>query len=378
MTRGSLCQYSCVHASTSLLRFACLCLRSSHARTSHSSARVVRTLLVNLRCNVCTAPLHANTTRSMPTQLCMRELQTRRSAQSALSRSAAFSSFYSDSELIGKPMTRGSLCQYSCVHASTNLHKFACFWLRSSHARSSESSARVVRTLLVGLLCNVGTAPALANTTESMPTQLCMRQLHMRWSAQSALSRSAASDCFLHAFLPAGEANDTWQPLPIQLHACEHKMLKFACFSLRLSHARSSHSSARVVRTPLVNLCCNVCTAPLHANTTRSMPTQLCMRDLQTLWSAQSALSRSAAFNCFYSNLELIGKRMSRGSLCQKSCVHANTSLLKFACFCLRSSHARTSHSSARVVRTLLVNLCCNVCTAPLHANTTRSMLKAL
>ena len=188
--------------------------------------------IVHLSYNVCTAPLHANTTQSMPTQLCMQHIQTRRSAQSALSRSAAFSSFYSNSELIEKPMTRDSLCRYSCVHASTSLHKFACFWLRSSHARSSESSARVVRTLLVRLLCNVGTAPALANTTGSMPTQLCMRQLQMRWSAQSALSRSAASDCFLHAFLPAGEANNTWQPLPIQLHACEHKtssLLVFSC-----------------------------------------------------------------------------------------------------------------------------------------------------
>ena len=374
MTRNSLCQYRCVHASTSLLRFACFCLRSSHARTSHSSARVVRNLLVHLSYNVCTAPLHANTTQSMPTQLCMQHLQTRRSAQSALSRSAAFSSFYSNSELIEKPMTRDSLCQYSCVHASTSLHKFACFWLRSSHARSSESSARVVRTLLVRLLCNVGTAPALANTTGSMPTQLCMRQLQMRWSAQSALSRSAASDCFLHAFLPAGEANNTWQPLPIQLHACEHKMLKFACFSLRLSHARSSHSSARVVRTLLVNLCCNVCTAPLDANTTRSMPTQLCMRELRTLWSAQSALSTSAALNCFYSDPKLLGKWMTRNSLCQYRCVHASTSLLRFACFCLRSSHVRTSHSSARVVRNLLVHLSYNVCTAPLHANTTQSM----
>ena len=41
-------------------------------------------------------------------------------------------------------MTRGSVCQYSCVHASTSLLKFACFWLRSPHAKSSDDSAQVV------------------------------------------------------------------------------------------------------------------------------------------------------------------------------------------------------------------------------------------
>ena len=103
------------------------------------------------------------------------------------------------------------------------------------------------------------------------------------------------------------------------------------------------------------------------------MPTQLYMQRLQTRRSAQSALSRSTALNCFYSNPQMPGKRMTRGSLCQYSCVHASTSLLKFAWFCLRSSHATSSHSSARFVRTLLVILSCNVCTVPLHANTTRA-----
>ena len=136
--------------------------------------------------------LHASTTRSMPTQLCMRHNQMRRSAQSALSRSAAFHSFLSNPELLGKRMTHGSLCQYSCVHASTSLPKFACACLRLLHARSSQSSARVVRTLLVNLPCNVCTAPLHANTTRSMPTRICMRHHQTRRSAQSALSRSAA------------------------------------------------------------------------------------------------------------------------------------------------------------------------------------------
>ena len=192
MTHGSLCQYSCVHASTSLLKFACVCLRLLHARSSQSSARVVRTLLVKLSCNVCTAPLHANTTRSMPTQLCMRHHQTRRSAQSALSRSAAFLIFSSNPKLLGKRMTRGSVCQYSCVHASTSLLNFACFWLRSPHAKSSDDSAQVVHLLLVKMSCNVCTAPLHANTTRSVPIQLCMRHHQTRRSAQSALSRSAA------------------------------------------------------------------------------------------------------------------------------------------------------------------------------------------
>ena len=295
MTRGSLCQYSCVHASTSLHRFACFCLRTSHARTSHSSARVVRTLLVNLRCNVCTAPLHANTTRSMPTQLCMRDLQTLWSAQSALCRSAAFNCCHCIPELIEKRMPRGSLCQYSCVHANTSLLKFACFCLRSSHARTSHSSARVVRTLLVNLCCNVCTAPLHANTTRSMPTQLCMRDLQSLWSAQSVLSRAAALKCFYSdpQLLGKRMPRDS-----LCQYSCVHastSLLKFACFCLRASHARTPHSSARVVRTLLVNSCCNVCTASLHASTTRSMPTQLCMRQLQMRRSAQAALSRSTA-----------------------------------------------------------------------------------
>ena len=52
-------------------------------------------------------------------------------------------------------MTRGSVCQYSCVHASTSLLNFACFWLRSPHANSSDDSAQVVHLLLVNLFCNV-------------------------------------------------------------------------------------------------------------------------------------------------------------------------------------------------------------------------------
>ena len=254
MTRGSVCQYSCVHASTSLLNFACFWLRSPHAKSSDDSAQLAHLLLVKFSCNVCTAPLHANTTRSVPTRICMRHHQAHRSAQSALSRSAAFHSFRSNPKLLGKRMTHGSLCQYSCVHASTSLLKFACFWLRSPHAKSSDDSAQVVHLLLV-------------------------------------------------------------------------------------------------------KLSCNVCTAALHANTTRSMPTQLCMRHHQMRRSAQSALSRSAAFHSFLSNPELLGKRMTHGSLCQYSCVHASTSLPKFACACLRLLHARSSQSSARVVRTLLVNL---------------------
>ena len=130
--------------------------------------------------NVCTAPLHANTTRSMPTQLCMRHHQTRRSAQSTLSRSAAFLSFSSNPKLLGKRMTRGSVCQYSCVLASTSLLNFACFWLRSPHAKSSDDSAQVVHLLLVKLSQNVCTAPLHANTTRSMPTQLCMRHHQTR------------------------------------------------------------------------------------------------------------------------------------------------------------------------------------------------------
>ena len=165
---------------------------SPHAKSSDDSAQVVHLRLVKLSCNICTAALHANTPRSMPTQLCMRHHQMRRSAQSALSRSAAFHSFLSNPELLGKRMTHGSLCQYSCVHASTSLPKFACACLRLLHARSSQSSARVVRTLLVNLPCNVCTAPLHANTTRSMPTQLCMRHHQTRRSAQSALSRSAA------------------------------------------------------------------------------------------------------------------------------------------------------------------------------------------
>ena len=196
ITRGSVCQYSCVHASTSLLNFACFWLRSPHANSSDESAQVVHLLLVNLFCNVCTAPLHANTTRSVPIQICMRHHQMRRSAQSALSRSAAFLSFSSNPKLLGKRMTRGSLCQYSCVLASTSLLNVACFWLRSPHAKSSDDSAQLAHLLLVKFSCNVCTAPLHANTTRSVPTRICMRHHQAHRSAQSALSRSAAFHSF--------------------------------------------------------------------------------------------------------------------------------------------------------------------------------------
>ena len=138
-------------------------------------AQLAHLLLVKFSCNVCTAPLHANTTRSVPTRICMRHHQTHRSAQSALSRSAAFHSFQSNPKLLGKRMTRGSVCQYSCVHASTSLLNFACFWLRSPHAKSSDDSAQLAHLLLVKLSCNVCTAPLHANTTRSVPTRICMR-----------------------------------------------------------------------------------------------------------------------------------------------------------------------------------------------------------
>ena len=164
----------------------------SNAKTFDDSAQVVHLLLVNFSCNVCAAPLHANTTRSVPTRICMRHHQTHRSAQAALSRSAAFHSFQSDPKLLEKRMTRGSVCQYSCVNAMTSLLNFACFWLRSPHAKSSDDSAQVVHLLLVKLFCNVCTAPLHANTTRSVPTQVCMRHHQTLRSAQSALSRSAA------------------------------------------------------------------------------------------------------------------------------------------------------------------------------------------
>ena len=374
MTRGRVCQYSCVHASTSLLNFVCFWLRSPHAKSSDDSPQLAQLLLVKFSCNVCTAPLHANTTRSVPTRICMRHHQTHRSAQSALSRSAAFHSFQSNPKLLGKRMTRGSVCQYSCVHASTSLLNFACFWLRSPHAKSSDDSAQLAHLLLVKFSCNVCTAPLHANTTRSVPTRICMRHHQAHRSAQSALSRSAAFHSFRSNPKLLGKRMTHGS---LCQYSCVHastSLLNFACFWLRSPHAKSSDDSAQVVHLRLVKLSCNVCTAALHANTTRSMPTQLCMRHHQMRRSAQSALSRSAAFHSFLSNPELLGKRTTHGSLCQYSCVHASTSLLKFACACLRSLHARSSQSSARVVRTLLVNLPCNVCTAPLHANTTRSM----
>ena len=299
MTHGRLCQYSCVHASTSLLKFACVCLRSLHAKSSDDSAQLVHLLLVKLFCNVCTAPLHANTTRSVPTQICMRHHQMRRSAQSALSRSAAFYSFSSNPKLLGKRMTRGSVCQYSCVLASTSLLNFAGFWLRSPHAKSSDDSAQVVHLLLVKLSLNVCTAPLHANTTRSMPTQLCMRHHHTRRSAQSALSRSAAFYSFLTNPQLLGKRMTRGS---VCQYSCVHastSLLNFACVCLRSPHAKSSDDSAHLAHLLLVKLSCNVCTAPLHANTTRSVPTRICMRHHQTHRSAQSALSRSATFTAF-------------------------------------------------------------------------------
>ena len=197
ITRGSVCQYSCVHASTSLLNFACFWLRSPHANSSDESAQVVHLLLVNLFCNVCTAPLHANTTRSVPIQICMPAPSN--APVSSVPPSAdqpLFSAFHPYPKLLGKRMTRGSLCQYSCVLASTSLLNVACFWLRSPHAKSSDDSAQLAHLLLVKFSCNVCTAPLHANTTRSVPTRICMRHHQAHRSAQSALSRSAAFHSF--------------------------------------------------------------------------------------------------------------------------------------------------------------------------------------
>ena len=194
MTHGSLCQYSCVHASTSLLKFDCVCLRSLHARSSQS----LSSNCAHFYSSTCLATFARR--RCMPIQLglcqhssacgtikCAGQLSPLSADQ------PRFHSFCIQSlSCSEKRMTRGSRYQYSCVHASTSLPKFACACLRLLHARSSQSSARVVRTLLVNLPCNVCTAPLHANTTRSMPTQLCMRHHQTRRSAQSALSRSAA------------------------------------------------------------------------------------------------------------------------------------------------------------------------------------------
>ena len=190
MTRDSHCQYSYVHASTSLPKFACFWLRSSHARSSDQPARVCVIYSSDWPATFGMAPALANAAGSMPTQLCMQHLQTLWSAQPELSRSAASNCLRSNRR------TRGSLCQYSYFHASTSLHEFPCSWLRSSHARSSDQSARVLRAVLVNLSCNVCTVPAVANATRSMPTQLCVQHLQTRRSAQPELSRSAASNCF--------------------------------------------------------------------------------------------------------------------------------------------------------------------------------------
>ena len=230
-----------------------------------------------------------------------------------------FTAFDPIHKLLGKRMTHGSLCQYSCVHASTSLLKFACFWLRSPHAKSSDDSA--LHLLLVK--CNVCTARccqynSLPTRCGTMPPVSSVRpQQISRFSQLSSFGKRMTHGSLCQ--YSCVHAHNNWLRLPIIL----------------------TQLGARQV--------CMPCT-------TRSMPTQLCMRHNQMRWSAQSALSRSAAFHSFLSNPELLGKRMTHGSLCQYSCVHASTSLPKFACACLRLLHARSSQSSARVVRTLLVN----------------------
>ena len=122
-----------------------------------------------------------------------------------------------------------------------------------------------------------------------------------------------------------------------------------------------------IVRTLLIRLLCNVCTAPALANTTGSMPTQLCLGDLQTLWSAQLELGRSAASKCFYTDPRLLKKRMTRGSLtgCQYSYVATTATCMRAqACTNLHVFGCARHMPDHQIYQLELCALCSSGCSA--------------